>query len=125
VALAFSAGGTGDYIEAASAPAVSGAFTLSALVLVPATPDAGTFFGLGQSASTNYVALGTDDFGQIFFETSPSAVDAFSTANANLGAWNHVAGVQSSTTSRVVYLNGVAGTPNTQSSNPSGMDRVS
>lgn len=124
MALDFSAGGVGDVIEAASAPAISGAFTLAALARPVTSLNSGTILGVGANASNNYIALAMLDTGQPFFETSPSSVDANGPSNATADAWCHVAGVQSSTTNRVCYLNGVAGTANTGSSNPSGMDRV-
>lgn len=40
------------------------------------------------------------------------------------GQWHHAAGVFESTTSRTAYWNGVAGTPNTTSATPSGVNSV-
>lgn len=124
MALDFSAGGTGDYIEAASAPAISGAFTLAALARPVTSLNSGTILGVGASSGGDYIALAMLDTGLPFFETSSPSVDANGPTTAAADTWCHVAGVQSTTTNRVCYLNGVAGTANTGSSNPTTMDRI-
>lgn len=48
-----------------------------------------------------------------------SEARSYQTGTISNNDWVHVAGVAASTTSRTVYVNGVAGTPNTTSLNPS------
>lgn len=124
MALTFSAGGTGDYVEAASSPTISGAFTLAALARPVTSLNSGTILGVGASSGGDYIALAMLNTGLPFFETASPTADANGPTTAAADTWCHVAGVQSSTTNRVCYLNGVAGTANTATSNPTTMDRV-
>lgn len=81
--------------------------------------------GFGSSSGNSYVALGLNAAGQGFIETSGNGTaDGFSDSAIPDLAWSHIAGVQHSTTSRRFFLDGAPHTISTQSSNPSGMDRV-
>jgi hypothetical protein len=123
VAIHVSPASASQYAEASSAPAISltsgGQFTLSALYR-PTGFDSGTVLSIGSSTSSNrYIALAMLDTGQGFFEVQAGASpsDAFGGASNLLtdGAWNHILGVQSSSTARQYYTNGVAGALDTAS----------
>lgn len=112
-----------QYLEALTAalPAASNvAFTVSAWYKPTSTAN-GTAFGIGDSNSSDYIALGMDGSGAAFIEVTG--------ANASVGTltnnvWSHIAGVQSSATSRVAYKDGTAGSANTSSFTPGPMDRT-
>jgi hypothetical protein len=112
----------GQWAEATSAPSIGSAFgsafSFSGLYRFT-TADGGTILGVGSSGTSQYIALAMLATGQGFLECSGGGTaDAFATGNFSTGVWHSLVGVQSSSTSRVFYGDGVAGTGNTTSANP-------
>ncbi len=124
--MAFNLNGSNQYLSTASAPATAAPLTIACMARPSAT---------GTSA---YLAIGnttTGDRFQIALNVSSSGVAAQtvaggSTNTATAGAvpptnsWLHAAGVFSASNNRVAYLDGVAGTANTASSTPSGINSL-
>lgn len=94
-----------DYLEVASAPALTTAFTVSGWYK-PSSVANGTVLGIGSSASGNYLALGMAGDGTAFIETSGQHTahpDALTP-----DAWNHIAAkFGDDTNQQYVFLNGV------------------
>ena len=123
--MAYAFNGSNQYLSA-SAPATAAPLTIACWARPSAT---------GTSA---YVAIGNTTTGERFqlaLNVSATAVAAQtvaggSTNTASVGAvpsvnnWLHAAGVFSATNNRVAYLDGVAGTANTASSTPSGINSL-
>lgn len=115
-----------QYCEATSSPITSGLCTVVAWYK-PSGIANGSAISLGRSAvDADYYALGMDASGLAFFEVSATqSAERHATAGALAdGVWAHLAGVQASTTSHTAYLNGVAGTTDTGTSDPDSMDRT-
>lgn len=124
--MAFAFNGSNQYLSTASAPATAAPLTIACWARPSAT------------GTTAYVAINnttTGDRFQIALNVSSSAVAAQtvvggSTQSATVGAvpsvnnWLHAAGVFSASNNRVAYLDGVAGTANTASSTPSGINSL-
>lgn len=102
-----------QYAEVSAAAITTGpAVCTFACWYKPSSIANGTALGIGDlQATSRYFALGMDGSGNAFFE--PTGATATSASTMTNGVWAHIAGVQSSASSRVVYLNGTAGTPNT------------
>lgn len=72
-----------------------------------------------------YVLGGTAGDPVLAYSESPSAAANSQIAGTTLNTWHHAAGVFVNTTSRTAYLDGTAGTTNTTSVFPSGLDTTS
>lgn len=97
-----------QYLEATDAPlplSNNATYSLS-IWYKPSSIANGTALGLGSTASSEYVALGMDGSGVSFVEISGNTVTGPTLSN---GVWSHLAAVQSSSSSRVVYANGTPG----------------
>jgi hypothetical protein len=114
---------SGQYAEAAGNPL--GAAAVSVFTIAcwykPSSIANGTAFGIGDTNSSEYLALGMDGSGNAFVELGGQNAAAGALTN---GAWNFIAGVQASVTSRVAYLGAVAGAANTTSKDFTGADRI-
>lgn len=122
MALAF-VRASGQYAEAAGnplgAPAVS-VFTI-ACWYKPSSIANGTAFGIGDTNSTEYLALGMNGSGDAFVELGGQTATAGALTN---GAWNFIAGVQSGATNRVAYLGASPGAANTTSKDFTAADTI-
>jgi hypothetical protein len=121
MALAF-VRASGQYAEAAGSPLAStpSVFTV-ACWYKPSSIANGTALGLGDTGGSSYCALGMNASGNAFIETTGNNATAGVLTN---GAWAHIAGVQSSATSRIAYKDGVAGSADTGSGDVFGANRV-
>jgi concanavalin A-like lectin/glucanase superfamily protein len=116
--------GSSQYAEKAAASVASGAVTIAAWWKREGE-QGGTIVGIGDSNSGHYYALVGTSEGKIQFgPADPTERDSTTTAKATAGTWAHVAGVWTSATSHVAYLNGTAATANTESVSPTGLDRT-
>jgi hypothetical protein len=118
-----------QYLSVDSAPATTAPLTIAAWFF-PTANAAGTICSIGVTSGTNrqqifydpevlarrrFAANSVDNSGQ-----SEASVDNTITLNA----WQHGAGVFTSATERRAYYNGSAGTVNTVSRIPSGLDTI-
>lgn len=120
-----------QYISGAGAPASGTPLTLAVMVY---PTDNGTvsptFFSLdkisGQQLFQLYRLQITDSppLPLRAMAASGGTLPQASGGTISANSWNHAAGVYSSSTSRTAYANGTAGTANTTSVTPSGMDNV-
>ncbi len=116
---------TANYLLRASGLITATPLTLACWVRPTAgTPEqdlVGIYYTAGATAALDGWLIGLNTSTAI---ASARAGDNIGTSqstggNANQNAWNHLGGVFTSTTSRLVYLNGVAGTSNSGSRIPS------
>lgn len=72
-----------------------------------------TVFGIGRSGTaSHYAVIGIDSTARAFFEAGAGAAnDSFRTGALTANVWHPIAGVATSTVSRVVYADGTVGTP--------------
>jgi hypothetical protein len=77
------------------------------------------------SSTTHYFSLETNSSNQVIASTrgSGTAVTSIGGTVPNTTGWHHCGGVYSSASSRLAYLNGVAGTENTGSQTPNAPNR--
>lgn len=117
-----------QYCEASAGPLGAGTISVFAIScwFKPSTIANGTAWSFGSSASGAYLALGMNGSGNAFMEVSDGSGsdDVLSTGTLTAGTWAHLLGVQVSSTSRTIYLNGVQGGSNTSGSSPVGIDRT-
>lgn len=116
-----------SYLEAGSSPVNGAVHTLSAWYR-PSSLANGTVLGLGKSTNgtgDHYIALGMDGTGRAFLEVNGGggSSDSFGPTLTS-GVWSHLSGTSSSATNHLVYKDGVAGTVETTSWTPAGMDRI-
>jgi hypothetical protein len=112
-----------QYLESTAPPLtdISGPLSMSCWYR-PSSIENGTALSIGTSTSeSNYMALGMEPTGKAFLEAA--GVDSLSAGTLSSGAWAHLGGVVASATSRLVYLNGTAGTVNATSKTGTGMNR--
>ncbi len=109
-------GNTANYLNASACWVAGGTpiFSLSAWVRPAPLAASQNVFSLCNVGATSYIVLGIDATGHPFLEVL-STVPGRSThaSTVGTGTWRHLCGVQSGTGSRVVYLDGVAATPDT------------
>lgn len=115
-----------QYAEATSSCLGSGTLTTFTLAgwYKPSSIANGTVIGIGRSSTAPYIAMGMDGSGLVFIEVSDGSGVNVTGGTLSNGVWAHIGGVQASATSRTAYLNGAAGTTNTTSKTPSGLDRT-
>jgi hypothetical protein len=114
---------SGQYAEAAGNPLGSGTVTVFTIACwyKPSSIANGTALGIGDTNSSQYLALGMNGSGAAFVELTGQTATAGTLSN---GTWAHIAGVQSSVTSRIAYKDGVAGSAQTVSTDFTGADRI-
>lgn len=123
-------GSTSNWLSNASAPVTGYPCSLALWFYAANITSTQSLLNIDDGTGNNYISLGIDgnnEYGfsdQVILDPSSSvsfAAGSGSTYSAN--AWNHAAGVAASTTSRVAYLNGSAGTTDTDTAiTPSGWD---
>lgn len=118
---------TANYLQVAAAALATPTPITYMCWFNPTSTALGTATSIGDTNSAHYVAIGQDGTGRVFLETAtsgPNTSDAFSTGTMSTGTWNHIAGVSSSVTSHIAYLNGTAGVTETTSVTPVALDRT-
>ncbi len=87
-----------------------------------ASSQVSAIYGQGEPGSNNYIQLGIDAGGHGTLESKAVGVTATTAATSTTlsnGVWGHICGVQSSITSRAVYLNGGGSGTSVTSNQPS------
>jgi hypothetical protein len=122
MALAF-VRASGQYAEAAGNPLGAAATAVFSIACwyKPSSIANGTALGIGDTNSSEYLALGMNGGGAAFVELGGQTATAGTLTN---GAWNFIAGVQSSATSRIAYLGSTAGAANTTSKDFTAADTI-
>lgn len=123
------AGTDTDFLSRTSTPVSAAPMTLSAWGYSTGNSSNWRLFHVIDSTGGNpqeYFGIGISEGISCSADCRTSS---FGNQNATGGApaintWNHYAAVYSSTTNRNIYLNGTAGTPNTNSSVPSGTTNI-
>lgn len=106
-----------QYLSAGSCPVSGTPITISVWFYKQSTTNNGRLISLNVSASVDRLTI-TPTSAQIVQVTSftSGGSTAANSATYNLNAWNHVAGVYSSPTSRSAYMNGSGPVTNTSTS---------
>lgn len=113
-----------QYAEAVGSPLSAGNNPIFSVAgwYKPSSIAGGSILGIGGPPSSDYIALGMTGAGTAFVEIPGATATAGTLSD---GVWHHIAGVQANASSRVAYLDGVAGSANTSVTyQPSGMDRT-
>lgn len=124
----FTAASSQYLVTTSLVPLIAPPFTVAGWFRPEVATATRTLWCLGDTGTTNnYYRLTYDE--SVGQELDAEARDAFAITQstrggATEGAWNHAAGVYSSTTSRTAYLNGVAGTTDTASASPASLDSM-
>ena len=125
MARAFS--GSSQYLRYSGAVVTGYPFTMAAWGYATGTSNRTLMSISNSGASTSFririrMSLGDADF---ISEVAGAAAQAFSPVGIVNNTWQHFCAVATSSTSRVLYGDGQAGTPNTTSSTPTGLNRTS
>jgi hypothetical protein len=126
--MAFSFNGSSSYIEATSTPVTAEPFTMVCWFNPTNVSTDGALMSIGNSAGSNRFqmnmngATGGDTIAisSVGASTATSSSTNLFTANR----WHHAAAVCASNASRIIYLNGVQGTPNTTSITVAGVNNI-
>lgn len=118
---------TSNYFSVGSAPATAAPVTL-ACWFNPNATSLQTLMQLGDAGATNYLMLYVQTAG--VFSLLSAAYDGSSVGTSNASTvststWQHACAVFTSTTSRQVYLDGSAGSLDTTTVTPTGIDDLS
>jgi hypothetical protein len=118
--------GTSQSIECVS-PVSSVPLTISAWVYPTTVGINQVAASVGVGSGGNRFQMGvnliTNQIEATAVQSGTAGIAAFP-ATIALNQWHHICAVFSSSTSRTAYFNGVAGTPNTTSIAPSGVNRI-
>lgn len=122
MALAF-VRASGQYAEALGNPLGAPATAVFSIACwyKPSSIANGTAFSIGDTNSTEYLALGMNGSGNAFVELGGQNASA---GVLTSGAWNFIAGVQANATSRIAYLGATAGATNTTSKDFTAADTI-
>ncbi len=117
--MAYEFNGTNQYISRASAPVTAAPLTL-ACWFNPDLMHTGALCAVDSTSPSNWFALFTINTGKVAASAvaSGNGSSAETTANYSTGSWNHCCGVFSSSTSRIIYLDGANSVTNTASRSP-------
>ena len=119
--------GSSAYLELPSAVVAAEPLTMACWCLPLSSITSGVVLSIDTGAGTSRWQINTNTTG---FAVLAQAVNSAGTAGqstvgaANSGAWKHVAGVFSSSTSRTAYENGIAGTVDTTAITVSGVNKT-
>jgi len=119
--------GTNDALRATSAPVTAAPLTIACWFNQTASA-AGLLVSIGVNGGGDRLQIFTN--GPLSQAVAAGAIQGGTSGQSVLtgvptaGEWNHAAGVFTSATSRTAYWNGAAGTPNTTSATPSGVNSV-
>lgn len=115
-----------QYLTVNSAPVTAAAFSVSCWVRPTTLSATQSLVSIGDVDTNNEQWRLTTSAGQkARWSAQTSAGEAFATSTASLvtGTWAHVCGVETSATSRAVWLNGTSNT-NTTNRSPAGADTL-
>lgn len=114
-----------DYLEKSS-PTVTGyPVTFACWVKPDSVSDWDGCISIAQSSVNNqHISLTLRSNGSVRAETRAVSFANSVGGNYSAGVWQHVAGVFATSSSRLAYLDGVAGTENTTDLTPSGVDML-
>lgn len=125
--MAYDFNGTNQYLSTASAPATAVPLTMACWFKVPNTgASPTTIYSINANAANDQFLLYyfNNDIFASSINTGGSIASATRTISGLSNTWIHGAGVFSSNTNRVAYSNGTAGSANTASNTPSGLNTV-
>jgi hypothetical protein len=114
------------YMQLATAVVTGPPATLMVWLDADGAAQDSALLAVGNSAASSRIQLSIEsdlDASATSFNTTPTAQSS-QRGNINSSQWEHIAGVFASSTSRTVYLNGVAGTANTSSSVVAGFNNT-
>lgn len=115
--MAYDFSGTGQYINSnASFASLSCPITISIWCRPDVTATGMRMISLRRATLNSCLELGTNTSSQFFANfnySSTNGVSAYTASSYTANTWYHVAGVFTSDTNRLVYVNGVAGDLNT------------
>ena len=118
-----------QYLNTGSTPVTSTPLTIAAW-FYPSADATGTICSVGVTSGTNRQQLFYDPTSGGLARLSANSLDNSGQSESNrsgvvtLNAWQHGAGVYTSSTERLAYHNGNAGTVNTVSRIPSGLNTI-
>jgi len=117
-----------QYLSAASAPLTVEPITMALWFRPASLIDGQCLLTLGSSAGVARYQISANAASNqvLVIKTADGGTQSNSTNTASfaVGQWMHIAGVFSSTTNRIGYINGVAGTANTTSVGTATPDRI-
>ena len=115
-----------QYLSTASAPVTSVPLTMACWMRPSNAGSAGIQLSLGDIGSNNRYLIYQSSNVIYAFAASSSTFDQSSINNGfpPNNTWGHTAAVFSATNSRQIYFNGTAGSLNTGSVNPTGIDSI-
>jgi hypothetical protein len=123
------ASSSSQYLNTSSTPVTGTPITIAAW-FYPTTNASGTICSIGATSGTNRQQLFYDATGAGQSRVAANSVDNSGQSESSinfvvtLNTWQHSVGVFTSSTERLAYHNGVAGTVNTVSRNPSGLNTI-
>jgi hypothetical protein len=124
--MAYQFNGSNQYLSTASAPATAAPLTLACMAR-PSVTGTSAYLAIGNTTTGDrfQIALNIAGVG-VAAQTIASGINNTATVGAlpPTNSWLHAAGVFSASNNRVAYLDGVAGTANTSSSTPSGINSL-
>jgi hypothetical protein len=118
-----------QYLNTGSTPVTGTPLTIAGWFF-PTTDVNGTICSVGATSGTNRYQLYYDPNFQTGAKLAANSLDNSGQSESNiasvvtLNAWQHGAGVFTSSTERLAYHNGTAGTVNTVSRTPSGLNTI-
>jgi hypothetical protein len=119
--------GTNDALRATTTPVTAVPLTIACWFNQTASA-AGLLVSIGVNGGVDRLQIFTN--GPLSQAVAATSIQGGTSAQATVagvptaGEWHHAAGVFESSTSRTAYWNGTAGTPNTTSATPSGVNSV-
>ncbi len=121
---------TSNWLSNATAPVTANPVSFSCWFYPNNLTADSCLVAVSDAAASSYHALlfdGANDYGagdnKLIIDNS-SAFASSSTTVASANTWNHAASVNATFSSRIAYLNGVAGTENTATVGPSGYNHT-
>lgn len=113
-------------LQTANVSVTATPLTLSAWVKPTTLNSGASFCGVYDTAgAVNFFEVYHTSAGSVRAAArGTSFAESLATGTLGTGSWQHVVGVFASDTSRTAYLNGTAGTTNTTSITPAGLDRT-
>lgn len=114
------------YLSIPSAPVNAVPLTIAAWFIFPNTGANQAIAGISSTTvvSTNSFRLVLNGTNQVSAVTNAGTNVSSTTTAATTGIWNHGCAVFAASNSRTAYLNGIAGTQNTQTLTPVSLDAV-
>ena len=114
-----------DYLQSSTPSVTAVPITFSSWVYPDAINDWDACIGVADSTVNNqYFSLTLRNNGTVRAETRATSFANSVGPSYTAGEWQHVAAVFASTSSRLAYRNGVAGTENTTDLTPSGINML-